>query len=1742
MMKKIYTHFSRALYSAVFLLFSVASWGQVWTYDFGSGTGTTSAGANTTTFFSTTVTPVTAPPAGGGTYRVRVGSAAGAQTVANPGTSLGTNSELQMKASSSTSTNKFTVFDWASPSTVAYVKAKIRTTSTANGNLNFSLGVNTLGSDNQNYTNQYNNSLVSFTIAYTSGAISSVVRCITGPSNTTITSSGFTKDTDQYIEVYANNDAASKTYSRSGSTYTLATRTWDLWVGGTKVVTGGTTAGTLSAGINLSGFGFFAENSTGNVAYIYLDDLEYSNALPVATNTIDWCNLQWPDSGSITEGGTYTVYARDNEPGVTTVNTNTQPANISAWIGVSPVGAPASSDPATWTTWIPATTWSDLTSPDQNNDEYSVNIATGLTPGTYRYASRFQIDGGAYRYGGYNATGGGFWDGTTNVSGTLTVASNVADSGQVTPASGGPITVGSAYNAYLEFYKSGFTETAGQSTPIPIVEFGYNSTNANAVSGTGWTWITASFDPSTTGNNDKYLADIGTGRAVGTYYYAARIRMQGSTEYRYFGTSSFAYWNNDNGTFTVNPDVVDGGAISLAPTSVPEGTASTATVEIYEPGLTNPAGQGSGVTVQIAYNTSNTNPDTWPVGSWTNASYTVDSGNNDVYSLVLPNNLTPGTYYVAARAIKSGSSAHQYFGTTFDTWSSNNAQLTVTSNLVDFANIQDPKHDQTIEQGSAIDVFAHIRINGVTDVLPDNPATGVSAWIGYSTTAPTSNASFTSGWTWVPAAYNAAYPSSGSYISDDDEYWVQNFGQTAGNTFTNTPGVYYFVSRFQKSGSTEYVYGGSDDTDNNISGGIWNGTTYTERKITVQAKQEIDVLGNGISIVNNDVTPSLNDHTDFGSVALDYNSVQTYTIKNLGEVGLTVSGVSISGTNAADFVVTTNPTSPVAGAGSTTFDITFTPSSLGLKTATVSIANNDDNENPYVFNIQGNGSRCAEVSEIVYAQQDFEGTTPLTNTAKWTGFIGGGSIDAAKIYVGNINAYGTTITTTESVSIDTQSLINNNRGGNNLTMNSFNASVASSNLSLTFRLGAFSTTPTNGLDGVDYVKVEVKGGTAAAWKEVLTVRGAGIATSNMSQSIWGYSATGTAQSSYNDASPTTFFAPGNATSSGPQLTPNGYSTVKITDIPNVDGIQIRITLDNNATAEVWAIDNIKLFSESSVTTKTWNGTWTGGAPTLKDKAVIDADYVTGTNGSFEACLCQVNSDKTLTISANTTTINNSATIKYDLDNQGNVVVKSDGTLLQISKDAVNTGSIKVEREVTDMDNDLPTRMDYVYWSSPVLGQGLQSFSPATPANRIFWYNEANDRFYGVNLTLEPNFLPAKGYAIRAEDKGSVTGYEAVDYYNKTYEFVGVPNNGDKDIEIKRSANTGSVVHGYNLVGNPYPSNIDFEELYLGNSDLIWNTAYFWTNNTYERNQLGSSYSGNNYAIYNGTGGNSATSPATGSGVTATPDGIIKVGQGFIVQKKGAENTTGTLQFKNSYGAGHDLRVAGMGTFFQRNTQPKNRFWLKLISPTEIVNSQLVGYVEGASDNYDQDYDAEAFSMSSDLFYSILEDKKLLVQGKSNAFVDTDIVPIGANFFQTGNYTIALDNPEGIFANGQAIYLKDNLLNTYTNLKEGNYTFNANAGITDGRFEIVYRPGSTLATDQSVKGDIIVYRDQNDFLVKSSDKKIEALDVYDASGRLIHQQIPKNKEVIIPNQILINGVYFIKVKSESGEITTKKIRK
>ncbi len=122
---------------------------------------------------------------------------------------------------------------------------------------------------------------------------------------------------------------------------------------------------------------------------------------------------------------------------------------------------------------------------------------------------------------------------------------------------------------------------------------------------------------------------------------------------------------------------------------------------------------------------------------------------------------------------------------------------------------------------------------------------------------------------------------------------------------------------------------------------------------------EMVVSGNGTDIFNGDDTPDEKDDTYFGKLVTSGSSrTRNFSITNAGMAVLSLPStplVEISG--SAAFSITQQPTSDTVAAfgGTETFAVTFAPTTIGLHTATVSIASDDADANPFTFDVAGVG-------------------------------------------------------------------------------------------------------------------------------------------------------------------------------------------------------------------------------------------------------------------------------------------------------------------------------------------------------------------------------------------------------------------------------------------------------------------------------------------------------------------------------------------------------------------------------------------------------------------------------------------------------------------------------------------------------------------------------------------------------------------------------------------------------------------
>ncbi|MEO8235773.1 MAG: T9SS sorting signal type C domain-containing protein [Flavobacterium sp.] len=563
----------------------------------------------------------------------------------------------------------------------------------------------------------------------------------------------------------------------------------------------------------------------------------------------------------------------------------------------------------------------------------------------------------------------------------------------------------------------------------------------------------------------------------------------------------------------------------------------------------------------------------------------------------------------------------------------------------------------------------------------------------------------------------------------------------------------------------------------------------------------------------------------------------------------------------------------------------------------------------------------------------------------------------------------------------------------------------------------------------------------------------------------------------------------------------------------------------------------------------WDGsTWSSGVPDLTKFVIIDGNYDMSILPSFDACSVQVNSPFVLKVDSNKyVNIQNGLTV----NSGANIIVENDGSIVQISNTAINTGVISVKR-----DTKLKLQ-DYSYWSAPVGNATsgtfpVQSISPLTPSNYIFKWGTTTANLNGgegtwINTT--ENMIPAKGYIIRAPNGFTNSATSALNT-----NFIGVPNNGIYSPTIFRGNDySGIGVQGilktatddnWNLIGNPYPSAIGVNEFLTlpANSGIegfvkIWTHGQLPTNITSPFYQsYTSNYYPNDYISVN------LTAATSGPG-----NYKIGTGQGFMVLMNPGLMGSGTVTFNNGMRS-----TAFANNQFYRNsdliqsttaTQEQHRIWLDLVTPTGSVNRTVVGYVTGATQEEDRLYDAFTDNKPSQNFYSLIEDKPMVIQGRALPFNVNDLVSMGIQIPTDGTYTIAIATVDGLFSGkAQKIYIEDKLLNTINDITDSPYQFTATQGITNDRFVLRYTNQTLSNTDFNLnENTVTVFASNNGIQINSSLESIKNYTVYNVLGQILTEKNNLNTNESVVSSILKNNqALIVKVTLTNGQTVIKKI--
>ena len=143
---------------------------------------------------------------------------------------------------------------------------------------------------------------------------------------------------------------------------------------------------------------------------------------------------------------------------------------------------------------------------------------------------------------------------------------------------------------------------------------------------------------------------------------------------------------------------------------------------------------------------------------------------------------------------------------------------------------------------------------------------------------------------------------------------------------------------------------------------------------------EIDVQGLGISITSGDTTPNTSDGTDFGSLLVNSNVNHTFMIHNTGSVPLNLS-LPITLSHSTYFTITNPLSTTIPAGGHSSFEVLFAPRATGFHSTTLSIANDDHNENPYTFVLRGIGIIPPSTNQLPQLSQPLPDITAIEATA-----------------------------------------------------------------------------------------------------------------------------------------------------------------------------------------------------------------------------------------------------------------------------------------------------------------------------------------------------------------------------------------------------------------------------------------------------------------------------------------------------------------------------------------------------------------------------------------------------------------------------------------------------------------------------------------------------------------------------------------------------------------------------------------
>ena len=465
---------------------------------------------------------------------------------------------------------------------------------------------------------------------------------------------------------------------------------------------------------------------------------------------------------------------------------------------------------------------------------------------------------------------------------------------------------------------------------------------------------------------------------------------------------------------------------------------------------------------------------------------------------------------------------------------------------------------------------------------------------------------------------------------------------------------------------------------------------------------------------------------------------------------------------------------------------------------------------------------------------------------------------------------------------------------------------------------------------------------------------------------------------------------------------------------------------------------------------------------------------------------------------------------------------ADAAIAAIPAGAIFQGKVTVQRYM----NGLGSRQ-YRYISSPVTNAtvaswqddfsitgsftGTSTTEPSTGTNTVcgypltksasmYYYNEATKAYVAYPTTnSSASLVPARGYAAFIRDCSSAT----------VIDVTGPINQGDLTLN---SSSTPSItynkngkdasMYGYNLVGNPYPSALDWES-------SAWSLTNISSVIAISDNSSGS-------LVYHYMDNSDASG-----------DDFIATGQAFWVRATAASPV---LQFSEDVKA-----LAGSSITFYRKASPLNDKLVIKVTNGTIEDKAYVKINPAAKATLDE-FDGP--KMDNTLFdlSTLSSDNTTMAINAISQIQCGDQIKINLKDFTAGSYTLSFESA-GLL-NAYDLILTDKYLSKTANVSQNpSYTFSVNSAAASkaaDRFVITLSP-KTVALDLAVDTDVKVCGDASG-TVKVYNTQA-GVDYYATINNVTIGSVVEGGDsyisLPIPSASLMEGENTVVIKAQSG---------